>query len=115
VANNGTGTAITQNDVRELILDMVNLPMYSAQSFQSFDEMVPAKTNAIVELGYGQKARQFIAEHNVKQPFFEFFGSNHKLYETIAEIRAIGNFVPSSFSFTDSVLNNPINDEFELS
>ena len=114
VANNGTGTALTQNDVRELILDMVNLPMYSAQSFQFFDEMVPAKTNAIVEFGYGQKMRQFIAEHNVKQPFFEFFGSNHKLYETISAIRAIKNAARSGLPFTDSLSGRSISDEFEL-
>lgn len=101
VANNGTGTALTHNDVRELVLDMVNLPMYSAQSFHSFDEMAPAKTNVIVEFGYGQKTQKFISEHNVKQPFFEFYGGNNKLYEIITEIRSIKTAAHDDFSLDE--------------
>ena len=81
VANNGTGIASSKHDVRNLILDMANIPMFSAQSFQSITNLIPHDTLAIVEFGYGQKTRNFIVEHNVEQHFFEYFGGVNKLKE----------------------------------
>ncbi|MEJ2691781.1 MAG: hypothetical protein P8166_01705 [Candidatus Thiodiazotropha sp.] len=89
VANNGTGIASSKDDVRSLILDMANIPMYSAQSFQSIDELIPANTNAIVEFGYGQKTRHFVSAHGVRQQFFEYFGSEQDLQQTIIGINSI--------------------------
>ncbi|MFT6986064.1 MAG: hypothetical protein ACJAT7_001885 [Psychromonas sp.] len=99
LANNGTGIASSADDVRNLILDMTNIPMYSAQSFQSFEEMVPADTDAIVELGYGKKTQSFIYEHGIRQPFFEYFGDDHKLQCTINNIKCIkGSMEPECLS-----------------
>jgi hypothetical protein len=89
VANNGTGIASSKDSVRNLILDMANVPMYSAQSFQSIEELIPANTNAIVEFGYGQKTRPFINEHGVRQQFFEYFGSEQRLQRTINRIKNV--------------------------
>lgn len=101
VANNGTGIAASKDDVQNLILDMVNIPMYSAQSFQSLEELIPASTDAIVEFGYGQKTRPFIYEHGVRQQFFEYFGSAQNLQQTINRIKSIKHSAgigPSSYT-----------------
>ncbi len=87
VANNGTGIASSKDEVRSLILDMTNIPMYSAQSFQSIDELIPANTDAIIEFGYGQKTRPLIDGHGVRQHFFEYFGSEKSFQQTINRIK----------------------------
>lgn len=89
VANNGTCIASSKNEVRNLILDMVNMPMYSAQSFQFIKDIIPLDTDAIVEFGYGQKTRPFIVEHGVELPFFEYYGDNHRLQEIVNSIKTI--------------------------
>ena len=89
VANNGTGIAASKDEVRNLILDMANIPMYSAQSFQSIEKLIPANTDAIVEFGYGQKTRPFIHAHGVRQQFFEYFGSEQSLQQIINRIKRI--------------------------
>lgn len=108
VANNGTGIASSKDEVRNLILDMVNIPMYSAQSFQSIEELIPASTDAIVEFGYGQKTRPFIYEHGVRQQFFEYFGSEQSLQQTINSIKSIKHsagleLLPSTSTLTYQV------------
>jgi len=89
VANNGTGIASSKNEVRNTILDITNRPMCTAQSFQSFGETISPYTDAIVELGYGQKTRPFISEHRIRQQFFEYFGDAQELQETINSIKSI--------------------------
>ncbi len=89
VANNVTNIASSKNEVRNLILDMVNTPMYSAQSFKFIKEKSSLNTDIIVELGYGQKTRRFIVEHGIKQPFFEYYGDDHKLQQIANNIKSI--------------------------
>ena len=96
VANNGTGIALSKNDVRNLILDMVNIPMYSAQSFQSIKDLIPFDTDALVEFGYGEKTKPFIVEHGVNLPFFEYYGNNHRLQNVANNIK---NIKPSRQEF----------------
>ena len=91
VANNGTGIALSKDEVRNLILDMVNIPMYSAQSFRSLSALIPNNTDAIVEFGYGEKTRPFVENHQVKQAFFEYFGNNKQLQTTLDSINRIKN------------------------
>lgn len=89
VANNGTSIASSKNEVRNLILDMVNVPMYSAQSFRLIKDTISLGTDAIVEFGYGQKTRPFIVEHGIEQPFFEYYGDNHRLQQIVNSIKNI--------------------------
>ncbi|MEJ2406620.1 MAG: hypothetical protein P8171_20450, partial [Candidatus Thiodiazotropha sp.] len=105
VANNGTGIASAKDEVRNLILDMVNAPMYSAQSFHYIDELLPANTDAIVEFGYGQKTRPFIDEHGVKQYFFEYFGCEQSLKQTIRSVKSIKHLATISPTPTNSLQN----------
>jgi len=104
VSNNGTGIATSKDDVRNLILDMTNIPMYSAQSFQSIEELIPDNTDAIVEFGYGQKTRPFIHEHGVRQQFFEYFGHEQSLQQTISEVKNIKRSAGLEFQRTKSFL-----------
>lgn len=89
VANNGTDIVTSKDEVRNLILDMVDIPMFSAQSFHLLKDIVSCKTDAIVELGYGHKTRPFIVDHEVEQPFFEYCGNSHRLLEVATSIQEI--------------------------
>jgi malonyl CoA-acyl carrier protein transacylase len=79
VANNGSGLALTAEDARALILDMVNIPMYTAQSFDELSKLSDSILDVIVEIGYGQKTRPFIEQHNIKIKFIEYFGDQYRL------------------------------------
>ncbi len=111
VANNGTGIASSKDDVRSLILDMTNIPMYSAQSFQSIEKLIPANTDAIVEFGYGQKTRPFVYEHGVSQPFFEYFGSEQNLQQIANRIKSIKPTAGLEFLPSTPIHANQVNTE----
>lgn len=112
VANNGTGIASSKNDIRNLMLDMVNIPMYSAQSFRLIKDMIPSDTDAIVEFGYGQKTRSFIAEHSVEQPFFEYFGDIQRLSDIRSNLKHSKSSAKSQYAVDSKLSKN--HDDTEL-
>ncbi|MEJ2631268.1 MAG: hypothetical protein P8015_08625 [Acidihalobacter sp.] len=89
VANNGTRIASSKDEVLYTILDMVNKPMYSAQSFQSIEELISDETDAIVEFDYGQKTRTMIFKNGVNKHFYEYYGSEKELAYTLEKIKHI--------------------------
>lgn len=79
LANNGSGLICKGEDIRQSILDMVDIPMYTAQTMSSLKNSKPGAIDAIIEVGYGQKTRALIKDNQVNISFTEYFGDRYRL------------------------------------
>lgn len=79
LANNGTGLIGCGEDIRQSILDMVDIPMYTAQTMDTLKTVSANTTDAIIEIGYGQKTRALINDNQVNISFTEYFGDRYRL------------------------------------
>lgn len=86
ISNNGSGIVLTAEGVRSLLLDMANIPMYTAQAFDSIKMLDGDFIDAIVEIGYGNKTLPFIKQHNIKNEFFEYYGDKDRLESVVDNI-----------------------------
>jgi malonyl CoA-acyl carrier protein transacylase len=79
LSNNGTGLISKGEDIRQSILDMVNIPMYTAQTMCLLKNIRPGAIDAVIEIGYGQKTRTLIKDNQVTISFAEYFGDRYRL------------------------------------